>query len=411
MKPQHVSLISVFTNIGLGGSKLIFGFMTGSAALIADGIHSSLDVFSSFITFLGLQIAKKPEDEKHPYGHWRAETLAGFFVALILGISGIWITIEAIGRFFGEGVVKLNLGAIIVVIASVIFAEILARLKFYYGRKYRSLSLVADAEHSRADAISSVGVLGGLFFIQYFVLADAIIALGIGIYIIFEAFQIGREITDSLLDVSDKDTEERVRKICSSYQIELSSLKTRRIGAFNSAELKIKVPPKLKVEDVQKIIETLEERLLNNIPELKQVVISIEAYNVTKNVVLPKLGKKIGVLEGFEKIGPEKKGERIIIPLEGEEIGASFGTKQYLVLDKNEGEVILEEKIENPYFKEDSPKGSRFAKAIRADKIITFHVGDNAKQGLENTGIEIEIISPKEKLGEVVEKIKGKKSL
>jgi cation diffusion facilitator family transporter len=411
MKPQHVSLISVFTNIGLGGSKLIFGFMTGSAALIADGIHSSLDVFSSFITFLGLQIAKKPEDEKHPYGHWRAETLAGFFVALILGISGIWITIEAIGRFFGEGVVKLNLGAIIVVIASVIFAEILARLKFYYGRKYRSLSLVADAEHSRADAISSVGVLGGLFFIQYFVLADAIIALGIGIYIIFEAFKIGREITDSLLDVSDKDTEERVRKICSSHQIELSSLKTRRIGAFNSAELKIKVPPKLKVEDVQKIIETLEERLLNNIPELKQVVISIEAYNVTKNVVLPKLGKKIGVLEGFEKIGPEKKGERIIIPLEGEEIGASFGTKQYLVLDKNEGEVILEEKIENPYFKEDSPKGSRFAKAIRADKIVTFHVGDNAKQGLENTGIEIEIISPKEKLEEVVGKIRGKKNL
>jgi len=228
MKPQHVSLISVFTNIGLGGSKLIFGFMTGSAALIADGIHSSLDVFSSFITFLGLQIAKKPEDEKHPYGHWRAETLAGFFVALILGISGIWITIEAIGRFFGEGVVKLNLGAIIVVIASVIFAEILARLKFYYGRKYRSLSLVADAEHSRADAISSVGVLGGLFFIQYFVLADAIIALGIGIYIIFEAFQIGREITDSLLDVSaDEETEEKIKSITKTQNIEIESLIAR----------------------------------------------------------------------------------------------------------------------------------------------------------------------------------------
>lgn len=402
MKPQHVSLISTFTNVGLGASKLVFGIMTGSAALVADGVHSSLDVFSSFITFLGFQVAKKPEDERHPYGHWKAESIAGFFVALLLGVSGTWITVESISRFFGEEPVNLNTGAVVVVFLSVVFAEILARLKFHYGRKYRALSLIADAEHSRADAISSVGVLGGIVLINYFPLADAIVAFGIGIYILFEAFQIGREITDSLIDVSDKETEKRIEKICFSHKVELSSLKTRKIGGFSSAELKVKLPPKLKVEDVQKLTETLEERLLNNIPELKQVIISIESYDVTRNIVLPKLGKRIGTLEGFEKIGPEKKGERTIVPVQGEKVASLFGSEEYLVFDKKENRVVFKEKIKNPYFKKESPKGSRFAKAIRADKIITFQIGDNAKQSLENFSIEVEKINSQKKLEDII---------
>ena len=109
MNPQAVSIISTFVNFGLGISKLIFGFLTGSVALIADGVHSGLDVISSFITFLGLKAARKPVDEKHPYGHWKAESLAGFLIALLLAVSGFWILYEAVMRFFGEQTVKLSI--------------------------------------------------------------------------------------------------------------------------------------------------------------------------------------------------------------------------------------------------------------------------------------------------------------
>jgi len=392
MNPQSVSIISTLVNFGLGISKLIFGFLAGSVALIADGIHSSLDVFSSFITFLGLRIAKKPIDKKHPYGHWKAESLAGFLVAILLAISGIWILYEAIMRFFGQELIKLTIGSVIVVGISIIVTEVLARLKFYYGRKHRSLALVADAEHSRADALSSIGVLIGFGLIRYFSLADAIVALGIGAYIIFEAFRIGREITDSLLDVANKDVEERIKKICFSHNIEISNLKTRKIGAFNFAEIKIKLAPKLKVEDVQKLTETLEERLLNNISELKQVVISIEAYDMAKSTVLPRLGKRIGVLEGFEQIGPEKMGKRIIIPFKAKKISPVFGTEQYLIIDQKDENILLKEIVKNPYFEKNSPRGARFAKAVRADKVLTQEIGPNARQNLENFGIEVEII-------------------
>ena len=398
MNPQSVSIISTFVNLGLGISKLIFGFLTGSVALIADGVHSGVDVFSSFITFLGLKTARKPVDEKHPYGHWKAESLAGFLVALLLAVSGIWILYEAVTGFFGEQIVELSIGAIAVVVISILITEILARLKFHYGRKHQSLALVADAEHSRADALSSIGVLIGLGLVKYFNSADAIIALFIGVYILYEAFKIGREITDSLLDVANKDVEGRIRKICSAHKIEISQLRTRKIGAANFAEIKIKLPLKLKVEDVQKIIDTLEERLLTNIPELKQIVISIEAYKMARSVVLPKLGRKIGALEGFEQIGPKKLGERIIIPLENKELSSQLGAEQYLVIDKKDGNILLKEVIKNPYFEQGSPHGARFAKAVRADKVLTEQIGDNAKQNLENFGIEVEIIKewPKE---------------
>ena len=109
MNPQLVSIISIFCNLGLGIAKLIFGFFIGSVGLIADGAHSSLDVVSSFVTFLGLKTAKKPQDKEHPYGHFRAESVAGFLVSVLLAITGIWILFEAIQRFFGGKLVKFSL--------------------------------------------------------------------------------------------------------------------------------------------------------------------------------------------------------------------------------------------------------------------------------------------------------------
>jgi len=375
-------------------------------ALIADGMHSGLDVFSSFVTFLGLNAAEKPVDEKHPYGHWKAESLAGFFVALLLAVSGIWILYEAFLGILKGKTIKLSIWAIGVVVISILITEILARLKFHYARKYHSLALTADAEHSRADALSSIGVLIGLGLAKYFSSADSIIALFIGGYIFYEAFQVGKEITDSLLDVANKDVEERIKKICSSHKIEISQLRTRKIGRTNFAEIKIKLPPKLKVEQVQQITDTLEQRLLKNIPELKQIVISIESYDMARTVILPRLGKKIGEIEGFEQIGPKKLGERIIIPFDQGKIGSVFGAKEYLIVDKKDKNILLKEVINNPYFEKDSPHGTRFAKTIRADKVLTKQIGPNARQNLENFGIEVEIIPAQENIEHILQEIK-----
>jgi cation diffusion facilitator family transporter len=407
MDQERISLLSTIVNFLLAAAKLGAGILINSVALIADAIHSILDIFSSFITFLGIRVAKKPVDETHPYGFYRAEGLAGFIVTLILFITALWIIWEGINRFLKTEVVIFSFWAIGLMILSVILNEVMARLKFHYGRKYESLSLVADAEHSRADVLSSIGVLIGLILIKYYIFADAIVAILVGVYIVWESFKIGREITDSLLDVSNKDIEERIRKICLAHKIEIFEMKTRKIGGANFAELKINIDPKLRVNEVGKITKNLEDRLLRNIPELKYIVISIEPHEMKRETILSEFGPKICATEGLEEVGPKKLGKRIIIPLENGRISQSFGAKEYLVLDKNEtGEILQKEVVKNPYFEKDTPHGARFVKAVSADKIFTRNIGPNAKKNLESFEIEIEIIPKNKKIENILKEIK-----
>lgn len=391
----------------MAASKVGVGFFVNSVALIADGLHSSLDIFSSFVTFLGIKISKRPVDEKHPYGFYRAEVLAGFIVSLILFITAIWIIWEGISRFIEEETVTFSFWAIGLIAVSVVLNEIMARLKFYYGRKNESLSLVADAEHSRADALSSLGVLIGLILTRYYIFADAVVAIMVGLYIVWESFKIGREITDSLLDVSNKDVEERIRKICQAHKIEIFEMKTRKIGGANFAELKINIDPKLRVNQVSKITKNLEDRLLRNIPELKYIIISIEPHEMKRETILPEFGPKICTSEGLEEIGPKKLGKRIIIPIENGEISDSFGAKEYLVLDwAEDGKISQKEIVKNPYFEKGTPHGARFVKAVSADKVLTKNIGPNAKKNLESFEVEIGIIPKEKNLQELLKDLK-----
>ena len=382
--------------------KLVIGLFINSVALIADAIHSGLDVFSSFVTFLGIKAAKKPVDEKHPYGYYRAESLAGFMVALMLGVSAFWILYEGGSRFFKLEPATFSLIAIGLIVFSVIINELMARLKFHYGRKHESLSLIADAEHSRADVVSSLGVLIGLVLIRWFVYADAIVAVLIGFYILKQTFSIGKEITDSLLDVANKDLEEKIKKIFAGHKIDISGIKTRKIGGANFAEIKIKLDPGLKIDKVSQLTKKLENELINKIPELKYVIISVESHEAKQGTIMG-LGRRFGFKQGFESIGPKKIGKRTIIPLENDEISDHFGVAQYLVIDQDEkGKILRKEIVKNPYFESGTGHGFKFAKAVSADKVITRQIGTNAKRNLEAYNIELEISAQDKKLKDIL---------
>ena len=409
INPESISILSTLVNFVLGLLKIVFGILINSAALTADGVHSGIDVISSFITFLGIRTAKKPPNEKYPYGRQKAESLSGLFVSLLLGITGISILYESIKRFSGEQPTLFSWSAIAVILIAIIATELMARLKFVYGRKYKSLALLADAEHSRADVLSSIGVLVGLSLIKYFQLGDAIVALLIGLYILWEAFGIGKEVTESFLDVSDKDVEERIKKICQAHNIEIVELKTRKIGENAFAEMKIKLPADLKVGEAQRIVDALEERLTRNILELKQLVISIESYDITKNVVLTDFGEKIGECENIEKIGPKKRGTRIVGPLDGSQkyINPIFGTKYYFMIDYKDNRILNDKIIKNPYFQNGTAHGTHVVKALRADQALAVGIGQNAIESLKNYNIDVYRVPQNTSVDEIRELIRN----
>jgi len=339
MSSQRLAILSTIVNFLLALGKLFVGLLSRSAALIADGIHSGLDIISSFITFLGIHASKKPADPKHPYGHLRYETAAGFVITFLLFISGAWIIYEGIiGINTGKGVQIGN--------------EIMARGKFHVGRREGSLSLVADAEHSRADSLSSVAVLIGLFLTRWFSWADGATAIVVGLFILFETYKLSREVVDDLLDISNPEIEKKINKICAQEEIDLLSLKTRKIGPQSFAELKIGLNPEWKLTRINEITKNLENLLIQEISSLKMMTIEV----TTHEFQIGFLKSQAGQIKHFkdEIQGPYLKKmskNRTIISAKNHHFHYDFGAPEYLVVDRDEQDRIVQKQfIKNPYY-------------------------------------------------------------
>ena len=286
---EKIAIISIFSNIFLALSKLIIGFISMSASVFAEGIHSGMDVLSSIISLIGIKISKKPFDKKHPYGHHKYEVISGLIITIILFITGIWIMYQAYLKFQNPTYVQLNTLTVVIMIISSVINEIMARLKIYYGKLENSLSLISDGVHSRLDVYASLIILIGLFFNKYWIYLDSTLALIVGAYIIKESFELGKEATESLLDVyAGDEIESKIIEIIKSHNIDSSELKTLKKGSAITANIIIKLPNTLTVSETSKITEHLKEDLIKEIENLQYVSIQVDGQNIMNNFFEPK---------------------------------------------------------------------------------------------------------------------------
>lgn len=292
---EKVAVISIFTNIMLAGGKIIVGLFSGSAAILAEGIHSFMDVFSSLISFWGIKVSKKSADSEHPYGHYKFEVLAGAIITVILLITGLGIIYEACRGLVSPEKIKIGYLAFGVMMFSAVINEIVARLKIHFGKKENSIALLSDGFHSRTDVYSSLAVFIGLFLTNYWIYTDSVLALLIGSYIIKSSLSIGKEAIDSLLDVSaGEEIEEKIRTISKKENIEISSLKTQKKGSAVTANLEIKLPNNLKVEEATKISNGFREKLMKEVESLYYIAIQITSHEVETGFYKPTFGQGFG---------------------------------------------------------------------------------------------------------------------
>ena len=392
MNKKNVSIISTLVNVVLACLKLLVGFSIKSAALIADGIHSGMDIASSAVTYIGIKGAEKPADKEHPYGHYRSETIAGFIVVFLLFISAVWIVYEGIIGIIENEPHTISEIALLVVIISIIANEAMARAKFKVGKREDSLALIADAEHSHADSLSSIAVLIGLSLVRWFPQADGITAILVGFYILYETIGLGREVTDNLLDVSNPQIEEEIKKICLKEEIELLEMKTRKIGAKNFAELKIGLNKEWKMERASEVTTNLENVLLKKIDGLSFITIQVSSHDFKKGSIKSKTGQITRFKQIPQKLSLEKRGERTVVSYKNGKPYDDFGAPEYLVIDRDKkGKIVQRKIVKNPYFTVGVGHGTRFIKTIKADKIITAEIGENAKKILKEMGVTVKI--------------------
>ncbi|MDD5552136.1 MAG: cation diffusion facilitator family transporter [Candidatus Pacebacteria bacterium] len=292
---EKIAKIAILANVFLAGGKIAVGVFSNSVAILASGIDSFVDVFSSIISYVGIKISGKPADEKYPYGHYKFEVLAGVIITLFILVTGIGIIYDAYKGFFETKTIQVSYLAFGIMIFSVVANEIMSRLKIHYGKKESSVSLLSDGTHSRIDVYTSLVILIGLFLTKYWSYADSVLAILMGVYIIKEAFLIGKEAMGSLLDVSaDQGTEDKIKKIAKKQNIEVNSLKTQKKGSAITANLEIKLPNDLSVEKANNISNNLREELTKKIENLKYIAIQIKSHDITTNFYKPDFGRGFG---------------------------------------------------------------------------------------------------------------------
>lgn len=292
---EKIAIISVLANFILAGGKIGVGVFSGSAAVLAEGLHSFMDIFSSAVGYIGIRVSKKPEDQKHPYGHYKFEVLAGVVITLILLATGLGIMWDAYKNFLNPEKIEIGYLVFGIMIFSAIVNEVMARFKIHFGKKENSIVLLSDGLHSRVDVFTSLAVFAGLFLARYWIFIDSFLAFLVGLYIIKQSFSLGKEAADSLLDVSaGEEIEEKIKTIAKTQNIKITSLKTQKKGSAATANLEIELPSNLSVEEATKISNTLRERLIKEIESLQYVAIQITSHEVETGFYKPSFGRGFG---------------------------------------------------------------------------------------------------------------------
>lgn len=294
---KKVSIYSILANTMLAIGKTLIGTFFKSATIFADGIHSTVDVLSSAIGYIGIKMSEKPSDKKHPYGHYKFEVIGGLVITTILFVTGIGILYKSYLLLIGpEQKAILGTVAIITMLISTIINGIMAKINIKYGKNENSISLISDGIHFRADAYASIIILVGLLFSKYWIHLDALLAGIIGLYIIWESISVSKEAIDSLMDTSaGEEIENKIREITTNKnKIKLNDLKTQKRGSAITANLIIELPGNLIVEEAAKISEKLRRELMEKINNLKYIVIQINKQDILTNFYKPMFSKGFG---------------------------------------------------------------------------------------------------------------------
>lgn len=281
-KGIQTTLLGIITSIVLAAIKGVAGVLGNSYALIADAIESTSDVFTSIIVLTGLKIAKKPADDTHPYGHGKAEPIAGIIVASALFVAAIIIIIQSIHEIITPHHAPASF-TLIVLIVVVLVKELLFRFILDVGKMVNSVAVKNDAWHHRSDAITSgaafigisIALIGGTGYEE----ADDYAALCASIIIIYNAY---RMFKPALFEVMDTAPSREVIQnfIDTSLTVEgvvaIDKCFARKMGFEYYIDMHVIVDGNISVYQGHEISHKVKEKLMETFPAISNVLIHIE---------------------------------------------------------------------------------------------------------------------------------------
>lgn len=286
-KIYRVTLMGSVVNVILLVFKFIAGILGGSAAMIADAVHSLSDFLTDIIVIAFVRISSKPEDEDHDYGHGKYETLATSIIGLALLMVGLYIFYNGARQIWdvmhGAEIEQPGLVALIAAIVSILLKEWTYRFTVSVGKKVESQAVIANAWHHRSDALSSIGTaigIGGAILLgKGWAVLDPVAALVVSVFIVKTALGLLTTSSGELLEKSlPKEVEKKIVDIVESEPevSEVHHLCTRRIGSNIAIEMHIRMPGEISLKDSHTRASDIERKLRQHFGEHTHINLHVE---------------------------------------------------------------------------------------------------------------------------------------
>jgi len=274
--------ISTVANALLSAAKIAFGAMSGSLAVLSDGIDSATDVAISIAIIFTARIIRRPPSQKYVYGYEKAESIAVKILSLIIFYAGARMLVSSAQRIFLEQGRDLpDLSAVYVTLASIVGKACLALYHFRQGRRINSPLLLANAKNMRNDVLLSLSVLCGLFFtfrLRMPVL-DAITGLAVSLLIIRSSVSIFLDANVALMD-GVKDTSV-YRKIFEAVDRVPGArnphrVRSRLVGNGYMIDLDIEADGNISLRQAHALAEAVEQSIKRSVENVYDIVVHVE---------------------------------------------------------------------------------------------------------------------------------------
>lgn len=274
-----VALSSVIAAVGLTAMKGTVGLLTGSLGIMAEAVHSALDLVAAFTTLVAVRAADRPADQNHPYGHGKIENLSALFETLLLLATVAWIVWESVRRLLNPDVhVEVTFWSFAVMIVSIVVDISRSRRLKAAARKHRSQALEADALHFSTDIWSScVVVLGlgqlllarqvpALSFLEH---GDSMAALAVAAIVAWVSIKLGWRSIQALLDASPRggERESIERQVGAMAGVtDVHDVRIRTAGGTWFVDMHVTVDGSLSVRKSHAMTEEIEELVRGLLP-------------------------------------------------------------------------------------------------------------------------------------------------
>lgn len=263
------------------GLKLLAWWLTGSIALLSDGLESTVNVIAAVIAYLMIGYASKPADAGHPFGHHKAEYFSAVIEGVLIVVAALLIVWEAVPAMMAPVLMEAPaLGLAINFVAGVINA-IWAYVLITAGRKHRSPALSADGHHILSDVVTSIGVLIGLVLAiaTGYAILDPLLAVIVACNILYQGWMVISRSIDGLMDRAvPAEEEEAIKQAIAANaagSLGVHDLKTRQAGPAIFVDFHMVVPELMPVGEAHDICDRIEDAIRDVHPGAK-IAIHVE---------------------------------------------------------------------------------------------------------------------------------------